>query len=77
MARKARPCAAQQTSLAHGRLAMQNDALAKPNGNWVAMHPDAIARFNLYPPVQFDMRMKMRVALFDFNATWRVKGFGG
>ena len=57
-------------------MAMQNDALAKPNRDRGTMHPYPVAGLNLYPAIQFDMRVKMRGALFDFNAARRVKGFG-
>ena len=77
MARKAGPGAAQQTCFSYGRMAMQNDALTKTDSDRVAVHTHPVAGFNLYPAIQFDMRVKMRGALFDFNAARRVKGFGG
>ncbi len=77
MACKPRPCATQQTGFAYGCMAVQNDALAKAHGDRIAMDVHLITRFNFYPAIQFDMRVKMRRALFDFDPARRVKCFGG
>lgn len=77
MAGKSRPCAAQQASFAYGCVAVQNNALAKADGDGITMDPHPVTGFNFYPAIQFDVRMKMRRALFDFDTARRVKCFGG
>ena len=76
MACKPRPCPAQQTSFANRSMAVQNDALAKTDSDGVAMHPNPVTGLNFYPAIQFNMRVKMSRALFDFDAAWRIECFG-
>ena len=77
MACKAGPGAPQQPCLSDGGVAVQNDALAKANSDRVAVHLNPVTGFNFDPAIQFNMRVKVRRALFDLDTAWRVKCFGG